>query len=256
MKLFGIFSLSKVSMRGKSLKKTLFFCVIILIMSGCIATVEEPTPVIEAILTPTETSTPSITSTLEPTPTFTVTPTPTSTSQTLERYHVLLQKDIPLISQVLDWEVMICDFNVVTDKWDEGIFLITQDNAEYFCDFEGYNKEVLHNSLPYQPQRLLTLVETQLIKDPETNETELWRFFVVFESFEVFFPNPSTSNADTLVELISDGKYKSLDEVRRKEPSAMIPLRMWVLREEEYDWLIADPTLCKKVPVLSLSNYW
>ena len=246
------------------MKKILFLAVsLMMIMSSCAAPVEVPIPTTEVISIPTETPTPSVTPTPKPTLTVTPTPDPTptvtstpETTPTTDLYNVFLQENAPLIADVLGWGIEYCGPDVVDNQWDRGIFLVTSDYSEYFCDFEGYSMGVSNNPSPDNPQRLLTLVETQFFLDYEGKETAIGRLFVVFESSKVFFSDPSAKDADTLVKVISNGEYVSLEDVRKKNPSAWIPLRMWVLEDEEYTRFISDPYLSKRVPVLDLNSRW
>ncbi len=226
----------------KKLKSMLFLVIpIVILMSSC------ATPVAETLVPPTETSYPSETWTPTsteipeiPTPTATSTPTETPTvTPTKVPVYTELGEQLNWVVEMLGWEIVLCDADVVKEDLDRGIFLYREDTHEYFCDLKGHIPEPV--SVPKfsdgEKQYLLEFGEIFGFSymDPD-NDPDGFHFFLEV-SHSTYYPSPSTYSADELISMYYTAK--SLEEIRTWN-SYMAPIRAWPITYEEFVAL-ADP---------------
>ncbi len=213
-------------------KLTVLFVVLsIVLMSSCAAPVatQKPIPTNElktSTSVPTDTPTPTVTSTPIPTdtPTPTMTPTP-------EPIYTKMGLQVNEIAEVLGWQVVICDDSVITEEdLDKGIFLYREDTGEFFCDLEGHMPEPVPQSASGEEQYLLCFNELKGLEEQNFGLIDSFEF-ALHISYRIYFPSPSTYNADELTAMTRTAD--SLEELRTWRVYTA-HIRTWPLTYEEF----------------------
>lgn len=246
-------------------KKTILLKLIllaVLLMNSCAVPVSVSVPIVdeptEIVLTPTEFSQPTETDvpTEIPLPTSTSAPVPTETStpvptETLVPVYTELGMQAVRIAYLLGWDIVECPPEINYQSYENGdwatengIFALTENTNQFFCNFKGYVDEPVPEPLPGEFQFFLSFAEYKGLSDMNVEDGF---HFDVRGSEKYYYPSPSTYSADEIVAM--RGVFETYEDLRNYKIEYAITVRMWPLTVEQKDDLY-------NVPEEEMLNFW